>query len=65
MGNDGSWTTYELRHPLGGDANGQDFIRSAGQPLGFFLTLRVGKGAQGNTQIPGFRDFLNVTIVGN
>jgi len=65
VGNDGSWTTYELRHPLGGDANGQDFIRSAGQPLGFFLTLRVGKGAQGNTQIPGFRDFLNVTIVGN
>jgi hypothetical protein len=64
VGNGGGWTTYELSHPLAGSA-GEDFIRSAGQRLGFFLTLRIGKGAQGNTQIPGFRDFREITIVGN
>jgi hypothetical protein len=37
----------------------------AGDPVGFFLTLRVGEGAQGNTQFPGFRQYAGITIVGN
>ncbi|MDP2955873.1 MAG: hypothetical protein Q8N53_05595 [Longimicrobiales bacterium] len=61
IGNDGTWTVYELSHPLQGTA-GEDFIRSAGQNLGFFLTLRIGNGAQGNTQWPGFRMFQGITI---
>jgi hypothetical protein len=61
VGNDGTWTVYELSHPLAGTP-GEDFIRSAGQSLGFFVTLRVGNGAQGNTQWPGFRVFQNMII---
>ena len=61
--NDGTWTTYELSHPLTGGGV-QDISRSAGQSLGFFLTLRVGNGAQGNTQVPGFRRYRSITIAG-
>jgi hypothetical protein len=61
--NDGTWTTYELSHPLTG-GGAQDFSRTAGQQLGFFLTLRVGNGAQGNTQVPNFRTYRQITITG-
>ncbi|MDH5590756.1 MAG: hypothetical protein OEZ37_11980, partial [Gemmatimonadota bacterium] len=62
--NDGTWTVYELSHPLAaGDP--RDFFLSSGDPFGFFLTLRVGKGAQGNTQVPGFRDFMQTTVAGH
>lgn len=61
VGNDGTWTVYELSHPLVGTP-GEDFIRSTDQTLGFFLTLRIGKGAHGNTQWPGFRVFQPITI---
>jgi hypothetical protein len=61
MDNDGTWTVYELSHPLGGTP-GEDFVRAAGDPLGFYLTLRSGKGAQGNTQWPGFRIFEPIII---
>lgn len=64
VANDGTWTTYELSHPLVGDGNGQDFTRTAGQALSFFLTLRQGNGAQGNTQYPGFRNYRTITIRG-
>lgn len=61
--NDGTWTTYELSHPLnGGDT--KDIAVKKDDMLGFFITLRVGNGAQGNTQWPGFRNFRNLTIVG-
>jgi len=62
--NDGSYTTYELSHPFGGDANGEDIMKYAGDALGFYLTLRSGNGAQGNTQVPGFRNYYPITIVG-
>lgn len=62
MTNDGEYTVYELSHPLGGDENGEDFIRASGQSLGFYLTLRSGNGAQGNTQWPGFRSFHQIAI---
>jgi hypothetical protein len=64
VGNDGTWTTYELWHPLSGTP-GEDFLRTSGDPLGFFLTLRMGNGAQGNTQWPGFRDYRQITIAGS
>ena len=62
LANDGTFTTYELSHPLAGDANGQDLVRSAGDALGFYLTLRVGNGAQGNTQVPGFRSYRSIIV---
>ncbi len=63
VANDGTWTTYELSHPLTG-GGAQDLSRAPGQNLGFFLTLRIGSGAQGNTQIPGFRIYRSITIAG-
>lgn len=64
LDNDGAWTVFELSHPLSGDATREDFVRSAGQALGFFLSLQQGNGAQGNTQWPGFRDYEIIGIVG-
>lgn len=64
VANDGVYTTYELSQHLAGDANGEDLVAAAGDQLGFFLTVRVGNGAQGNTQVPGFRDYRSITIVG-
>lgn len=61
LGNDGAYTIYELRHPLRGTA-GEDFVLAAGQRVGGFFTLRIGNGAQGNTQYPGFRNYLEMTI---
>lgn len=60
VGNNGTYTTYEVSHPLSGDA--YDFARGAGQPLGLFLTLQQGNGAQGNTQWPQFRQYLEIVV---
>ena len=52
---------YEVSHPLNsGDPN--DFALDIGDTVGIFLSLRLGKGAQGNTQWPGFRMYLPITI---
>ena len=52
---------YEVSHPLdSGDPN--DFSLQIGETVGMFLSLRLGKGAQGNTQWPGFRMYLPITI---
>jgi hypothetical protein len=60
--NDGENTVCELAHPLAG-MPGEDFIiRTSGESLGFYLTLRSGNGAQDNTQWPGFRIFREVAI---
>ena len=50
---DGGWIEYELSHPMQGDQYDIDLSRDTG----FFLTLSIGNGAQGNTQVPGFRDY--------
>ncbi len=53
---------YELRHPLkSGDA--RDFQLNFGDPVGMFLALQLGKGAQGNTQWPDFRVYHTINIV--
>jgi adhesin/invasin len=57
---DGTWIVYELSHPLAGGA--QDFSKSVGDQIGLFLTLSIGNGAQGNTQSPGFRQYVPITI---
>jgi hypothetical protein len=59
--NDGMYSMYELAHPLNsGDLH--DFALSAGDKVGVFVTLQLGNGAQGNTQYPGFRNYLEIMI---
>jgi hypothetical protein len=73
--NSGGETVYEMSHPLttsdmctligrkGCSSKFPiDLNASAGDTRGFFLTLRLGSGAQGNTQWPGFLDYLMITI---
>lgn len=69
-------TVYELSHPLnsgdvctvaGKNACGSytgsiDLATSAGQKRGVFITLRLGSGAQGNTQWPGFQQYMVIEI---
>lgn len=61
LANDGVWTVYELSHPLDGDGL-QDVSRTEGQSFGIFLSLTNGNGAQGNTQFPGFRQYLEIVV---
>jgi len=63
FGNAGGFSVYELRHPLNSGDTAHDFALSAGSKVGLFLTMQVGSGAQGNTQWPGFRRYLTITIV--
>ena len=69
-------TVYEMSHPLStsqtcapvggkkGCSSGFpiDLHSAAGAVRGFFITLRLGSGAQGNTQWPGFLGYYSVTI---
>ena len=61
--NDGTYTTYEVSHPLNTSDDAHDFSLVAGGKVGLFLTLQTGSGAAGNTQWPGFRKFQEITIV--
>jgi len=57
-------TVYEFAHSLGG-SDDQDFPSPAlggSEIVGFYLALQMGKGAQGNTEWPGFRIFKRITI---
>ncbi len=74
----GGVTVYEMSHPLdAGDTcddpdpkkgcgmlfnQSIDLAASQGDMPGFFLTLQLGNGAQGNTQWPGFLEYMKVTI---
>ena len=61
LGNDGTYTVYELSHPLdGGDPF--DISVESGDVFGFFLSLTNGNGAQGNTQVPAFRLYQDVMV---
>lgn len=62
LSNDGSYTTYEISHPLHTGDVGHDVSLSGGSRVGLFLTLQVGSGAQGNTQWPQFRQYLEIEI---
>jgi hypothetical protein len=65
--NVGNMTVYELSHPLNtGETKsglGVDIAATAaGQKLGAFFTLRLGSGAQGNTQWPGFLKYMEIIV---
>lgn len=62
VANDGTHTTYEIGHPLNTADDAHDYSLSAGSSVGVFLTLQVGSGAQGNTQWPQFRRYLEIQI---
>jgi hypothetical protein len=62
--NDGTWTTYEISHPLNTADNAHDFSLAALSRVGLFLTLQTGSGATGNTQWPGFRRYQEIAIIG-
>ena len=61
--NDGYYSVYELSHPLKTTGSAYDIQADFGQPVKLFLTLSLGKGAQGNTQWPGFRDYRSIAVV--
>lgn len=60
--NDGTFSVYELSHPWDSADDAHDISAVLGGQVSFFLTLRTGKGAQGNTQWLGFRIFHKITI---
>jgi len=60
--NDGTYTTYEISHPLNTADDAHDFSLSAGSKVGLFLTLQTGSGATGNTQWPQFRKYLEIDV---
>lgn len=62
VNNDGTYTTYEISHPLNTADDPHDFSLVGGSKVGLFLTLQTGSGAMGNSQIPGFRQYLEITI---
>ena len=63
LGNDGTFTVFELVHPLN-SGESTDIAAGTGDSFGFFLTLQSGNGAQGNTQVPGFRSYQTIQVVG-
>jgi hypothetical protein len=71
----GGQTVYEMSHPLStgqvceilgrkGCSSGFpiDLQAAKGQTRGAYITLRLGSGAQGNTQWPGFLKYLMIEI---
>jgi FIMAH domain-containing protein len=62
--NDGTYTTYEIAHPLASGDAGHDFSVAPGTTLGFFLSLRFidAGGSIADTDYPGFRDYGQITI---
>ena len=60
--NDGTYTTYEVSHPLNSADDAHDYSLAAGSKVGVFLTLQTGSGATGNTQWPQFREFLEIVV---
>ncbi|MDH5643000.1 MAG: hypothetical protein OEY63_02275 [Gemmatimonadota bacterium] len=56
-------SVYEISHPLVSGDLAHDMQVSFGDQIGVFVTLSLGKGAQGNTQWPEFRVYLPITIL--
>ncbi len=64
IGYDGTHLVYEVAHPLNSGDTGHDFALVPGSTFGMYLTLQIGNGASGNTQIPGFRQWKDVVVQG-
>jgi hypothetical protein len=66
--NNGTFSVYEMSHPLNSGDLGHDFVLNGGQTVGFFLSLRmiavVGPGQQdiADTDFPGFRNYGSILI---
>lgn len=66
--NDGTYSVYEMSHPLDSDDDLHDFSLTAGQTVGFYLSLRmIQQDANypegfGDTKYPGFRNYAQITI---
>ena len=66
--NDGTFSVYEMSHPLNSGDIGHDFVLNGGQTVGFFLSLRmIGPGGQypqdfADTDFPGFRNYGSILI---
>ena len=60
--NDGTFSVYELSHPLASGDAAHDFARTVSQQLGVLVYLRHGSGAQGKTEFPANRQPLVFTI---
>jgi hypothetical protein len=61
-------SVYELWHPLNSGTSDDIALAEGNEEIRMFLTLSLGKGAQGNTQWPGFKvytssDFGDFNIV--
>jgi hypothetical protein len=66
--NDGTFSVYEMSHPLNSGDSGHDFALSVGSTVGFFLQLRMIRapgefpGDFGDTNFPGVRDYGHIVI---
>lgn len=66
--NNGTFSIYEMSHPLNSGDIGHDFVLNGGQTVGFFLSLRmIGPGGQypqdfADTDFPGFRNYGSILI---
>lgn len=64
----GNVTVYEFSKPLDSSDDAHDFSLTGPDTVGLFWTFRGdtdgggNKGAKGNSQIPGFRNWLSITI---
>jgi hypothetical protein len=58
-------TVYEMKRALTltGPGNPYDVNVTFGSTFGVYLVLQLGKGAQGNTEWPGFRSYKQITVV--
>lgn len=66
--NDGTFSVYEMSHPLNTADDDHDFSLAFGDIVGMFLSLRmIGVDGEfpddfGDTDFPGFRNYLAITI---
>ena len=58
---DGTTFTYEMSHPLS-SGDGEDFELHFRDSIGFWVAVSLGKGTQGNTEYPDFRQYKTITI---
>lgn len=59
--NDGTYNMYEFQIPLNvlaGADLGLDLDLAPGDEVGFFMSIQLGKGSQGNTELLDFREYL-------
>jgi len=64
--NDGTYTVYEMSHPLNSGDTGHDFALNFGDTVGFYFVLYIINtypGDYGETDFPGLMNFGKIAIV--